>query len=38
MDRQPGGRPVHAGCARLAASIEQAAREGRVPIGAEDGY
>jgi hypothetical protein len=38
MDRAPGGRPVHAGCPRLVASIEAAARDGRVPIGAEDGY
>jgi hypothetical protein len=38
MDRLPEGRPVHAACSRLVASIEQAAREGRVPIGAEDGY
>jgi hypothetical protein len=38
MDRQPGGRPVHAGCPRLAASIDAAARRGEVPIGAEDGY
>ncbi|MDI6908224.1 hypothetical protein [Nocardioides sp.] len=38
MATQPGGRPVHAGCPRLAASIDAAAREGRIPIGAEDGY
>jgi hypothetical protein len=38
MDRSPGGRPVHAGCPRLVASIESAAREGLIPIGAEDGY
>src|ERR1700712_5773545 len=38
LDRSPGGRPVHAGCSRLVASIEAAAREGRIPIGAEDGY
>jgi hypothetical protein len=38
MERQPGGRPVHAGCTRLAASIELAAQQGAVPIGAEDGY
>jgi hypothetical protein len=38
MSTQPGGRPVHAGCPRLVASIEAAVREGRVPIGAEDGY
>ncbi|MBJ7357008.1 hypothetical protein [Nocardioides sp.] len=38
MDRSPGGRPVHAACPRLVASIEAAAREGLVPIGAEDGW
>src|SRR3954451_24143071 len=38
MDRSPAGRPVHAACPRLVASIEAAAREGKVPIGAEDGY
>jgi hypothetical protein len=38
MDRLPGGRPVHTGCPRLAASIESAAREGIIPIGAEDGW
>jgi hypothetical protein len=38
MAGRPEGRPVHAACPRLAASIEQAAREGVVPIGAEDGY
>jgi hypothetical protein len=32
------GRAVHPACARLVASIEAAAREGRIPIGAEDGY
>jgi hypothetical protein len=38
MSRRPEGRPIHEGCPRLAASIEAAAREGRIPIGAEDGY
>ena len=38
MSGRPEGRPVHAACPRLVASIEQAAREGAVPIGAEDGY
>ena len=38
MDRQPGGRAIHEGCRRLAASIDAAAREGQIPIGAEDGY
>lgn len=32
------GRSVTPACPRLVASIEQAAREGRIPIGAEDGY
>ncbi len=32
------GRSVHPACPRLVASIENAAREGRIPIGAEDGY
>ena len=36
--RRPGGRRVHAACPRLVASIEAAVRDGRVPIGAEDGY
>ena len=38
MGRRPEGRPVHAACSRLVASIDRAAREGLVPIGAEDGY
>ena len=38
MDRRPEGRPVHVACPRLVASIESAAREGRIQIGAEDGY
>ena len=32
------GRSVHPACPRLVSSIESAAREGRIPIGAEDGY
>lgn len=32
------GRSVHPACPRLVASIDAAAREGRIPIGAEDGY
>jgi hypothetical protein len=36
--RRSGPRDVKVGCPRLLASIEAAAREGRVPIGAEDGY
>jgi hypothetical protein len=38
MSAEPGGRAVHSGCPRLVASIEAAVRDGRVPIGAEDGY
>ena len=38
MADEPGGRRVHASCPRLAASIDAAVREGRVPVGAEDGY
>ena len=38
MAGEPGGRRVHASCSRLAASIEAAVREGRLTIGAEDGY
>jgi hypothetical protein len=34
----PGGRPVHAACPRLVASIESAVRDGAIPIGATDGY
>jgi len=32
------GRPLHLGCPRLAASIEAGARDGSIPVGAEDGY
>jgi len=38
LNRRSGGRDFQPACPRLVASIEQAAREGRVPIGAEDGY
>jgi hypothetical protein len=34
----PTGRSIQAGCPRLAASIDAAARLGQIPIGAEDGY
>jgi hypothetical protein len=34
----PEGRPVHASCPRLVASIEAAVRDGVIPIGAADGY
>ncbi|EFQ82302.1 hypothetical protein HMPREF0063_12464 [Aeromicrobium marinum DSM 15272] len=33
---QAGGRPVHAECPRLAASIEAAARDGALPVGSPD--
>jgi hypothetical protein len=34
----PAGRPIHAACPRLVASIEAAVRDGAIPIGATDGY
>ncbi len=34
MSGQEGGRPVHTACPRLLASIEEAVRDGAVPIGA----
>lgn len=36
--QQPGGRAVPEGCPRLSDSIERAVRDGRIAIGAEDGY
>jgi len=38
LNRRDGGRDTFPACPRLVASIESATREGRVPIGAEDGY
>jgi hypothetical protein len=38
LTRRTSGRESHPACPRLAASIERAARDGAVPIGAEDGY
>ena len=38
LSRRSGGRDVHPPCPRMVASIESAAREGGIPIGAEDGY
>ncbi len=38
MAAQPSGRPVHAACARLRSSIDQAVRDGDLEIGAVDGY
>ncbi len=36
MSRDEGGRPVHAGCPRLNASIEEAVRDGVVAVGSDD--
>ena len=36
LSRQEGGRPIHSGCPRLEASIEQAVREGAVSVGSPD--
>ena len=36
LARQEGGRPVHAACPRLNASIEEAVRDGAVSIGSND--
>ncbi len=33
-----GSRDGHRGCPRLLASIDAAVRDGKVPVGAEDGY
>ena len=33
LSRQEGGRPIHSGCPRLVASIEEAARHGAISIG-----
>ncbi len=38
MGEQPGGRRIHETCPRLRASIEGAVAEGRLEIGAEDGW
>jgi hypothetical protein len=38
MSQQPGGRHVYETCPRLRASIDRAVAEGRLTIGAEDGY
>jgi hypothetical protein len=38
LSRRSGGRDSHPACPRMIASIEAAARDGRIPIGAEDGY
>jgi hypothetical protein len=36
LARQDGGRPIHSGCPRLAASIEEAVRDGAVSVGSPD--
>jgi hypothetical protein len=38
MANEPGGRAVYASCSRLRASIDRAVADGRVGIGALDGY
>jgi hypothetical protein len=38
LTRRSGGRDVHPACPRMLASIDAAARDGQIPIGAEDGY
>ncbi len=35
---QPEGRPIRLGCSRLRSSIDQAVKDGKIEIGAEDGY
>ncbi|MGI9084969.1 MAG: hypothetical protein ACR2FE_06705 [Aeromicrobium sp.] len=34
LAQQEDGRPIHSGCPRLVVSIEEAVRDGTVPIGA----
>lgn len=36
LAREKGGRPIHSGCPRLAASIEEAVRDGAVSVGSSD--
>ena len=36
LSRHEGGRPIHSGCPRLAASIEEAVRDGAVSVGSTD--
>jgi hypothetical protein len=38
MENEPGGRAVHSSCSRLRSSIERAVAEGRLEVGAADGY
>ena len=37
-DGASGSRDGHRGCPRLLASIDAAVRDGKIPVGAEDGY
>ncbi|MCW2750553.1 MAG: hypothetical protein JWR83_1663 [Aeromicrobium sp.] len=36
LSGQEGGRPIHSGCPRLTASIEEAVRDGAVSVGSPD--
>lgn len=36
LSRLEGGRPIHSGCPRLAASIEDAVRDGAISVGSSD--
>lgn len=36
LSHEEGGRPIHSGCPRLAASIEEAVRDGAVSVGSPD--
>jgi hypothetical protein len=38
LSRRTGARDTFPACPRMIASIEAAARDGQIPIGAEDGY
>jgi len=38
MERTAQGRSVREACPRMVSSIDAAAREGQIPIGAEDGW
>lgn len=38
LETQPSGRAIREVCPRIRASIDQAVRDGRIEIGAVDGY
>lgn len=38
MEAAPGGRTIHASCGALRSSIDEAVAEGKIEIGAIDGY